>query len=123
MLNSYNINTLTDKSMKKLRLSEHKIDIAGNFLVEDELETKGTLKLYEHLGGPILMYLKPSEMDNAVLIASITITTRPDLRESRLGKIFFEYGYDSLAGPMLRQMLHFADFYDYSLALLDLTKK
>lgn len=123
MLNSYNINTLTDKSMKKLRLSEHKIDIAGNFLVEDELETKGILKLYEHLGGPILMHLKPSEMDNAVLVASITIAIRQDLRESKLEKIFFEYGYDSLAEPMLGQVLHFADFYGYSLALLDLTKK
>lgn len=109
--------------MEKLRLSEHKIAISENFFVEDELKTKGTLKLYEYLGGPILMHLKPSEMDNAVLVASITITTRNDLREIKLGKIFFEYGYDSLANPMLEQVLYFADFYGYSLVLLDLLKK
>lgn len=113
----------SDENMRKLRLSEHKIDIAGNFFVEDDLKTKGTLKVYEYLGGPILMHLKPSEMDNAVLVASITITTRNDLREIKLGKIFFEYGYDSLASPMLGQVSHFADFYGYSLVLLDLRKK
>lgn len=118
-----NYNTLTDKSMKKLRLSEHKIAISGNFFVEDELKTKGALKLYEYLGGPILMHLKPSEMNNAVLVASITITTRRHRMESRLEKIFHEYGYDSLVGPMLDQVLHFADFYGYSFILLDLTKK
>lgn len=121
MLNNYN--TPVDKSMEKLRLSEHKIAISGNFFVEDKLNTKGALKLYEYLGGPILMHLKPSEMDNAVLVASITITTRNDLREIKLGKIFFEYGYDFLAGPMLGEVLHFADFYGYSLVLLDLRKK
>lgn len=121
MRNNYSI--LTDKSMEKLKLSEHKIAISGNFFVEDELKTKGTLKLYEYLGEPILMHLKPSEMDNAVLVASITITTRHDLRKSKLGKIFYEYGYDSLAGPMLGEVLHFAEFYGYSLVLLDLRKK
>lgn len=118
-----NYNTPVDESMKKLRLHEHKIDITGNFFVEDELEINGTLKLYEYLGGIIPVHLKPSEMSNAVLVASITITTNHDLKKCGLVKIFHEYGYDSLAEPMLQQMFHFADFYGYSLALLDLTKK
>lgn len=118
-----NYNTLTDESMKKLRLSEHKINIAGNFMVEDDLEINGTLKLYEYLGGVIPVHLKPSEMSNAVLVASVTITARHDLKECRLVKIFHEYGYDSLVGSMLEEVSHFADFYGYSLVLLDLRKK
>lgn len=123
MRNNYSINIPVDENMRKLRLSEHKINISGNFMVEDDLEINGTLKVYEYLGGVIPMHLKPSEMSNAVLVASVTITARHDLKECRLVKIFHEYGYDFLANPMLEQVLYFADFYGYSLVLLNLRKR
>lgn len=124
MINNYkNYNPLADEGMRELRLSQHHMEIADDIIVVDELEKDGTLKLYERIcKGSIEIYSETSQIVNATCIASIEITAKHDVKEIKFGRISCEYGYDDLREPMLSRVLHFAQFYGYSLVLLDLRK-
>lgn len=109
--------------MKWLRIKEHPFDASeGNMVVDDRLETEGTLKIYEKLGGSIYLFLPPSAMNNIVLVGEVEVK---DLGEKKLWmkRIFYEYGYDELWNPLMEQLQHFAEFYGYALGALDLRKR
>lgn len=114
---------LMDESLRMMRIREQPIHSGENLLVVDQLE-RGFLRIYEYTGGSIYI---SSEMDgmsqcsNAALVAEIRISIRDERKEVGIKRIFNEYGYDYVH-LLTCQLIHFADFYGYSAALLDLGK-
>lgn len=112
---------LLDDCMREKRIREHPIELKGDYIIADRLEMDGTLKLFEYMGGPMYTPFDPERMENAVIIASTEISINHEAKEIRLVKADCSYGYDFI-GAMIQQVLHFADFYGYSAALLNLKK-
>lgn len=116
-------NILQDDGLRLQRIRESPIKSEDNLLTIDWLE-KGFLRLYEYMGGILYILGDDVEMgnsDNVALVAELTVTIDSEKRSVRLSRVFDEFGYE-LAHLMIRQLIHFADFYGYSLSLLDLTK-
>lgn len=117
-------NTLMDDSLKPIRIKESPMKSEDSLLAEDCLE-KGFLRLYEYMGGILYILGDDVEMNglnNVTLVAELTVTINNKKKEVKLGKVFNEFGYD-YTHLMIRQLIHFADFYGYSLLLLDMTKR
>lgn len=117
-------NILMDDSLRLMRIKESPIKSEENLLVKDHLE-KGFLRLYEYMGGLLYILGDDVEMNgftNVALVAELTVTIDYEKKSVKLGRVFNEFGYD-YTHLMIRQLIHFADFYGYSLSLLDLTKR
>lgn len=113
-----------DDSLRLMRIKKSPIRSDENLLVVDWLE-RGFLRLYEYTGGSIYILGDAPEINdcnNVAMVAELTVSLRPERKEVKIERIFSEYGYgyDDL---MKSQIKHFADFYDYSIVLLDLTKR
>ncbi len=124
MMDTRKCNTMMDDSLRRMRIREGPIKSDENLLVEDQLK-KGFLRLYEYTGGSIYISEDDIGMDycnNAVLVAELEVTVRPEKKQVKPDRIFSEYGY-SHEDLMKQQLLHFACFYGFSLGLLDLNKR
>ncbi len=112
-----------DDSLRLMRIGEHPIHSDENLLVIDWLE-KGFLRLYEYTGGSI--YISGDDAwantdNNVAMVGELTVSLLPERKEVKLERIFSEFGYSF--GDLLKgQLRHFADFYGYSIVLLDLRK-
>lgn len=118
------LNILKDDSLRLLRIRESPIKSEDNLLAIDWLE-KGFLRLYEYMGGILYIFgddVEINNCNNVALVAELTVTINHKKKEVQLSKIFNEFGYDYVH-LMIRQLIHFADFYGYSISLLDLTKR
>lgn len=113
-----------DDSLRLMRIKKSPIRSNENLLVVDWLE-RGFLRLYEYTGGSIYILGDAPEMDgcsNVAMVAELTVNIDQEKKTVKFGKVFNEFGYD-YAHLMIRQLIHFADFYGYSISLLDLTKR
>lgn len=116
-------NLLMDESLRLMRIREKPIHSGENLLVVDRLE-KGVLQLYEYMGGSLYISSDTDGMDqssNVALVAELKINIKGEKKEVGIDRIFNEYGYDYVH-LLTCQFIHFADFYGYSAALLDLSK-
>lgn len=116
-------NLLMDESLRLMRIREHPIHSSENLLVVDRLE-KGYLQLYEYMGGSLYISSETDGMDqsnNVALVAELKINIKGEKKEVGIDRIFNEFGYDYVH-LMTCQLIHFAEFYGYSAALLDLGK-
>lgn len=114
---------LLNDNLRLMRIKEHPIQSKENLFIVDQLE-RGFLRIYEYMGGSIYILGDDIEMNycnNVALVAELTVTVRPEKKEVRLNRIFNEFGYDYVH-LLTCQLIHFADFYGFSLALLDLSK-
>lgn len=115
---------VVDNGLRLMRIKDSPIKCDENLLVVDRLE-QGFLRLYEYMGGTLYIFgddVEISNCDNVALVAELTVTIENEKKEVKMGKVFNEYGYD-YTPLMIRQLIHFANFYGYSLSLLDLNKK
>lgn len=112
-----------DDSLRLMRIKKQPIQSDENLLIMDRLE-KGFLRLYEYTDGSIYISGDVPELNlsnNTAMVAELTVSLIPERKEVKLDRMFSEYGYDF--GDMLKgQLRHFADFYGYSIVLLDLRK-
>lgn len=113
---------LPDVNLKMMRIKEHPIGASENLVIYDGLETEGRLKFYENVGGNIYLSVDPSALNNLVLVA-VAEVEETDEKELKVKKIFHEYGYDELWNSLVDQLFHFADFYGFSIKILDLRKR
>ena len=117
-------NVLSDNNLRLMRIREQPIHSDESLLVVDQLE-RGFLRLYEYTGGSIYISEEDAEMiggTNAVMVAELTVSLRPGKKEVKIDRIFNEFGYE-LGDLMKNQLLHFADFYGYTIVILDLSKE
>ncbi|MCM1259318.1 MAG: hypothetical protein NC307_15945 [Roseburia sp.] len=123
MKNIMENNLLMDDSLRLMRIKERPIHSDENLLVMDWLE-KGFLRLYEYTGGSIYISGDAAGVNtdnNVAMVAELTVSLLPERKEVKLEKMFSEFGYGF--GELLKdQLRHFADFYGYSIVLLDLSK-
>ncbi len=114
---------LMDDSLRMMRIREQPIQSMDSLMVMDELE-KGSLRLYEYLGGSTYISGDDVEVNicnNIALVAELSVMVIPERKEVKLNRMFSEFGYD-FGGLLKSQLKHFADFYGYSIVLLDLRK-
>ncbi|MCM1258607.1 MAG: hypothetical protein NC307_12225 [Roseburia sp.] len=113
-----------DDSLRMMRIRERPIHSDENLLVMDWLE-KGFLRLYEYTGGSIYISGDAAGVNtdnNVAMVGELTVSLLPERKEVKLEKIFSEFGYEF--GDLLKdQLRHFADFYGYTIVLLDLRKR
>ena len=113
-------------SIQLMRISEHPICISDsleNIIVFDDLE-HGRLSIYEQIGGPVTVQQLESQftvINNAALLAEITINSNWKDEGVFIWKISCEYGHENLVEPMINQVLHFAGYYNQynSVAITD----
>ena len=116
-------NLLMDESLRLMRIREQPLHSSENLLVVDRLE-KGVLQFYEYMGGSLYISSDTdgmSQCSNAALVAELKISIKDEKKEVGIERIFNEYGYDYVH-LLTCQVIHFAEFYGYSAALLDLGK-
>lgn len=115
-------NLIPDESLRMKRIQEYpfKAD-EQNLNIDDRLEAMGTLRVYENVGGSVYLFLEPL-MDNLCLVAEAELRSLNE-KKLTLGKTFHEYGYDETWYILVDQLFHFADFYGFSIEVLDLGKK
>ena len=103
-------------SMQLMRISEHPICISDSFenlIIYDNLE-HGRLSIYEQIGGPVTVQQFESQfttINNAALLAEITINSNWKEDGVFIWKVSCEYGHENLVEPMINQVLHFAGYY------------
>lgn len=113
-------------SMQLMRISEHPISISDsleNIIVFDDLE-HGRLSIYEQIGGPVTVQQLVSQftvINNAALLAEVTINSNWKEDGVFIWKISCEYGHENLVESMVKQVLHFAGYYSQfeSVAITD----
>lgn len=103
-------------SMQLMRISEHPICISDNLenlIIYDNLE-HGRLSIYEQIGGPVTVQQFESQfttINNAALLAEITINSNWKEDGVFIWKASCEYGHENLVEPMISQVLHFTGYY------------
>lgn len=112
-------NFITSGELREMRLSGHRMEPGQDLLIEDRLEEKGFLGIYEYTGG--CAYLEPELLENAPLVAGIELE-KSGKKGVRVKKIFYEHGHEDLVFTMFDQVKHFADFYGFNLAFLEQRK-
>lgn len=100
-----------DDGTRLMRIQEKPVEAGEPVIVDDRLETEGTLRLYECAGRPV--YLDPPLTGNMAEIARISIV-KTNGTEVRLSQVFCEYGHEGLVLELVGQARHFAEFYGYS---------
>lgn len=110
-----------DKSLKAMRIKKCPIQLRGNMVVADELESSGRIRIFENTGGVLYLQTDDCDMDydaNLVQIAEIAVSVHEDERKVELEKIYCEYGYnEELVPVLLEQVINFADFYNYGFSV------
>lgn len=109
-------------TMQYMRIKEHPMQIDESLIIIDNLEA-GTLRLYEHIDGPLyiqqLIYGN-CNYKNVVQVAEAIINSNWKDEGVYIHRIFCEAGYECLVQPMLYQIIRYTDFYNYqSIAMLD----
>lgn len=106
-----------DESLKQLRISLHPMRIEENQVVEDHLESRGIIRLYECIGG-IYLPMESVYCSNVAMLAEIRISMDMDNRKVCVDRIFCEYGHDEIIqNQLLPQVIYFADFYNCTLVM------
>lgn len=117
-------NIVMDDSLRLMRIKKSPIKSDENLLIVDWLES-GFLRLYEYTGGSIYILgdaPEISDCNNVAMVAELTVSLRPERKEVKIERIFSEFGYEYEV--LMKSLLkHFADFYNYSIVLLDLRKE
>lgn len=113
-------NFITSNELKEMRLNGHRLQLGGNLIVDDRLESEGTIRISEYIGG--CLYLEPEHLflENAPVVAGISISRSGELLVLR--KVFCEYGHEGFIPLLMEEVGHFAEFYGYSLGFLNLKK-
>lgn len=112
-------NFITSEELREMRLSGHRMEPGQDLLIEDRLEGKGCLRIYEYTGGCV--YLEPELLEKAPLVAGIELEKMGE-KGVRVKKIFYEYGHEDLVSAMVEQVKYFVEFYGFNLTFLDLGK-
>lgn len=100
-------------SIQLKRIKNHPMQIDGNLLVFDSLET-GLLRIYGQMDGPVCIQQLFSRFDatrNAVLVAEAVINSIWDKNAVFIHKLNCEHGHEALIQPMIEHILDFADYY------------
>lgn len=107
--------------LRELRLNGHRLQLGGDFIIDDKLESEGTLKIFEYIGG--CLYLEPEYLflENAPVVAGISISRSGN--SLILKEVFCEHGHGEFIPLLMKQVRHFAEFYCYGVDFLDLLIK
>lgn len=102
---------ITGSELRGLRLTGNRLQLGGDFIVDDKLESEGTLKISEYIGG--CLYLEPEYlfMENAPVVAGVSISRSGG--SLMLKEVFCELGHEGLIPLLAGQVRHFAEFYGY----------
>lgn len=109
-------NFIASDELREMRLAEHRIQKEG-LMVDDRLES-GFIGIYDYIGD--CLYLEPQLLED-LLVAGIEII-KSGGKEVGVKRVFYEFGHKELVPMMMGQLKHFHDFYDFSVAFLDLRK-
>lgn len=104
-------NFITSGELRELRINGCRIQLGGDFIIDDRLESEGTIRVSEYIGG--CLYLKPETLflENAPVVAGISISRSGELLV--LKKVFCEHGHEGFIPLLMEEVGHFAGFYGY----------
>lgn len=113
------------ESLRTMRIQKCPLDCGDGIFVDDRLESKGFIRIYEYSGGTFYIPANTEEMqefkNNAVPIAGISISI-PDEVTVHVNKIYCEFGYEEYIAKLMGQIMNFADFYGLKVSISDLRK-
>lgn len=99
------------ESLRTSRIAKCPLGGVDNIFVDDKLESKGYIRLYEYLGGT-LYFDEKQKSSNLVLIAGISVNLIKNEHVLHVDKIYSEFGWAKEFIPKLKeQIMNFADFY------------
>lgn len=111
------------ENLKQSRIMRCPLDCGDRFMVNDQLESNGCIKIFEHLGGTV--YISNDGMNysqnNVVPVAGISVSIR-DKETVQIDKIFCEFGYMDFISKLMQQIMNFADFYGLRVSIVDIRK-
>lgn len=116
---------LMDTSLRKNRLKEHPLQIPGDIIIYDRLETEGVLLLYEYTGDAFYMpmdYEELKECENLTFVAGISVSVFKNENLVFVDRYFSYYGQEEYAEKLFGYIDSFAEFYGYSTGILDIRK-
>lgn len=113
-------NFIASGELRELRLNKHRMQLGGDFIIDDRLESEGALRISEYIGGCLYLEPGPLFLENAPVVAGISISRSGD--SLMLREVFCEYGHEEFIPLLMKQVEDFAEFYGYSLGLLNLKK-
>lgn len=113
-------NLITSNELREMRLNGHRLQLGGDFIVDDRLESEGTIRIFEYIGGCLYLGLEHLFPENAPVVAGISISRSGD--SLVLKEVFCEFGHEGLIPLLAGQVRHFADFYGCHVYFLDLGK-
>lgn len=114
-------NFITSGELRELRINGCRIQLGGDFIIDDRLESEGSIRISEYIGG--CLYLEPEHLflENAPVVAGISISRSGD--SLMLEKVSCGHGHEGLIPLLAGQVRHFAEFYGYGVDFPDLLRR
>jgi len=113
------------ESLRTMRILRCPLDCGDGFLVNDQLESNGFIKVCEFTG---TVYIPNAEeiqqfQNNVVPIAGILVSIKEAEQVVQVEKIYCEFGYEEFIAKLMQQVMNFADFYGLKVGIIDMRKE
>ena len=100
--------------MRLRRISEHPLDVKGNYIVMDNLE-RGVIEILEHNDADTPLYFQwegdTAYIKGATLVGKTSISVSEEEKAILVDELYYKEGHEELKEALVKQIMEFANFY------------